>query len=271
VHWRLAVVDAAGAPAGHLHPPEPLPEGDLRDVLLRGGPSSCRSAPTSGNAWARGFLDQVCPIPEDVGYYRVCADEYLYTLAPVFGIVRALDTPQGTYRIHGNNIYSARSFADKIRFELDGYGEHCRAVAAALRRAGIDVDHDAWREHSWFHRLDLALRELGHVLPDDEPFILVDDGTWGAGEIFESSRAVPFPERSGQLWGRPADDEQAIGELDRLRRRGCGHIVFAWPSFWWLDHYTGFHGHLASRFERVMANDRLVVFDLRRGREVTSP
>jgi hypothetical protein len=44
---------------------------------------------------------------------------------------------------------------------------------------------------------------------------------------------------------------------------GAGFIVFAWPAFWWLDHYAGLHRHLRAHFRCVLENDRLVVFDLR--------
>jgi hypothetical protein len=40
------------------------------------------------------------------------------------------------------------------------------------------------------------------------------------------------------------------------------HIVFLWPSFWWLEHYAEFARYLRERFACVLENDRLVVFDL---------
>ena len=80
------------------------------------------------------------PIPEDVAYYRKCADEYLYTLAPAFGQLRTIVEPQGCYRIHGRNIYSSRSFFDRVKLEQEGYDDHCRAVSAALLRNGMSVD-----------------------------------------------------------------------------------------------------------------------------------
>ena len=70
-----------------------------------------RARPTSGNAWSRAFLQCVYPIPEDVAYYRRCADEYLYTLAPAFGRLRTIAEPQSCYRIHGQNIYSSADFS----------------------------------------------------------------------------------------------------------------------------------------------------------------
>jgi hypothetical protein len=40
-------------------------------------------------------------------------------------------------------------------------------------------------------------------------------------------------------------------------------MVFAWPAFWWLEHYAGLREHLRSKFRCVLDNERLVAFDLR--------
>jgi len=40
-------------------------------------------------------------------------------------------------------------------------------------------------------------------------------------------------------------------------------VVFAWPSFWWLDYYNGLRNHLQSRFSCLLANERVVVFNLK--------
>lgn len=263
VHWPLRVVDEQGKDQDRLMPPGNLPEGDFRDVVLRGGPTSCGSSPTSGNAWSRKFLERVMPMPEDVAYYKTCADEFLYTLAPVFGRVRALPQAQGTYRIHGRNIYSARLFAEKLQLELAGHDQQCTALSRVLKKAGFDVDVAAWKRNSWFHRLQQAAGEINAFVPAGDKFILVDDGTWGAQEVFPNNRALPFLECNGQFWGAPEDDAAAIAELDRQRCAGVGFIVFAWPAFWWLDHYAEFRRHLDTEFRCALKNDRLVIYDLR--------
>lgn len=271
VHWPLRVVDEQGKDQDRLMPPGKLPEGDFREVVLRGGPTSCGSSPTSGNAWSRKFLERVMPMPEDVTYYKTCADEFLYTLAPVFGRVRAIPQAQGTYRIHGRNIYSARPFAEKLRLELAGHEQQCAALSRVLKKAGFDVDVAAWKRNSWFHRLQQAAGEINALVPHGEKFILVDDGTWGAQEVFPGNRALPFLERDGQFWGAPEDDTAAMAELERQRGGGVGFIAFAWPAFWWLDHYAEFHRHLDAEFRCALKNDRLVVYDLRTPRKNSTP
>ncbi|HKS36975.1 MAG TPA: class I SAM-dependent methyltransferase [Verrucomicrobiae bacterium] len=110
-------------------------------------------------------------------------------------------------------------------------------------------------------RLQRCQAKLIKLIPLTEPFILVDE------EQFRSdlphTRAIPFLERDGQYWGPPADDETAIREFERLRTSGARLIAFAWPSFWWLEHYREFHEHLRKRFRRVLKDDSLVVFRLR--------
>jgi hypothetical protein len=76
---------------------------------------------------------------------------------------------------------------------------------------------------------------------------------------------VPL-ESNGQYSGPPQDDETAIGEVERLRRAGASFIVFAWPAFWWLEYYSKFSGYLRARFPCPLENERLIVFDLRKGK-----
>jgi hypothetical protein len=40
-------------------------------------------------------------------------------------------------------------------------------------------------------------------------------------------------------------------------------MAYAWPAFWYLDHYPGLTQHLRTRFRVVLDNERLVVFDVR--------
>jgi hypothetical protein len=92
------------------------------------------------------------------------------------------------------------------------------------------------------------------------PFILVDEEQLRAD--LPHTHAIPFLEKNGDYWGPPEDDATAIREFERLRKSGARYIAFAWPSFWWLQHYAGFQKHLVTKFRRVVNDDRLVVFDL---------
>jgi hypothetical protein len=98
--------------------------------------------------------------------------------------------------------------------------------------------------------------------PPDDPFILVDQGTFG--NLFTAShRIIPFLQRDGKYQETPSDDAAAIEVLERLRRSGAVAIIIAWPASWWLAYYGGFKQYLQSNFHCSANNERLIAFDLR--------
>jgi SAM-dependent methyltransferase len=114
----------------------------------------------------------------------------------------------------------------------------------------------------WVERLYLAARDITDVIPEEEAFILVDDENFGS-LLTAGRRTIPFLQREGRCAGPPPNDETAIQEVERLRRSGANFLVFAWPAFWWLDHYKIFRDYLISNFRCVLRNDRVVAFNLK--------
>jgi SAM-dependent methyltransferase len=111
-------------------------------------------------------------------------------------------------------------------------------------------------------RLELVARDLVEIVPEHDAFVFVDEEQI-RGVLSTGRSSMPFLERDGQYWGSPPDDTTAINELDRLRRNGATFIIFAWPAFWWLDHYATFTDYLYSKFRCVIKNERLIAFDMR--------
>jgi SAM-dependent methyltransferase len=111
-------------------------------------------------------------------------------------------------------------------------------------------------------RLSLTAADLAATLSPGEKFILADNEEFRS-LLTAGYRALPFLEHQGQYWGPPQDDATATRELERLRAGGAGHLVIAWPAFWWLSYYREFANHVTRHFRRVLENDRLVIFDLR--------
>jgi len=109
-------------------------------------------------------------------------------------------------------------------------------------------------------RLRECKEGLIKLIPRSAPFILVDEEQLRSD--LPHARAIPFLERNGEYWGPPADDATAIRELERLRRAGARFIAFAWPAFWWLDHYSRFGAHLSKKARCVLKDDKLAVFAL---------
>jgi hypothetical protein len=204
------------------------------------------------------------PIPENVEYYRTCADEYLYTLAPAFGRLRTITNPQSCYRIHGRNTYSGRSFREKLHLELSGYDQQCAALSATLERNGMSVDLNQWKQHSWFHRLDRALSSVLSAVPDESECVLVDGGTWDADEAFGRRTVRPFLERNASDWGAPPNSDAAIAQLDSICRSGIEYLVIGWPSFWWFDEYQEFFDQLNRVATCVLKNDVVAIYKLPR-------
>ena len=136
-------------------------------------------------------------------------------------------------------------------------GQHIYGIGPLLASA-----HNKYLESRWLHRTERAAKDIKSVIPTGDIFILADEDTF-KNDFFSVWQTIPFLERDGKYWGPPSDDSTAIRELERLRLSGANFIVFGWPTFWWLDHFTEFHRYLRTRFSCALQNDHLVLFDLR--------
>jgi glycosyltransferase involved in cell wall biosynthesis len=259
VHWPLRVIDEEGRMTREVVTPD-LPEGDLREVLLRDGPDGYTWPPTSGNAWARSFLERVLPMPEPE--YRTCPDYYLSAFVPLFGAVRTIQEPQAIWRGHVDNHIRRAPFEERLHAGVQR-ADHCLGeLGRYCCNLGLDVDPEVWKRSSWWHQIDTVIREVTARIPPGAAFILVDEDAWDAGELVAGRRRIPFPERDGQYGGALPDDQAAVQELERLRQSGASLIVFTWPHLWWLEYYRELHCYLHSQFRCVLEDDRLVIFDL---------
>lgn len=254
-HWQMFLIDAEGQKTGGTSPGRPLPQGDLRETAFRLGPTHHLSAPTSGNAWSRDFLQRAGPVPD---LFRTGADTYLLEMAPFFGVVRWIAEPQSLYRLHGRNFHSRMSLGYKIERQLKYYETCC---AELIKRFGEAARVDQWVRHSWWHRHERVIDDLCRLPRPGSPLILIDDAALEVGQIGGRPR-IPLPERNGEYWGKPANDTAAIAELERLRGQGASFLAVAWPAFWWLEHYLGFSEHLRANYICILENERVIVFDL---------
>ncbi len=261
VHWPLWRANDDLERTGQQIPSEDLPVGDLRAVTFREGPATSLSPPTSGNAWAREFLERVTPIPEPE--HRIGADGYLYGLAPAFGTIERVTTPQGVYRIHGGNSYRHMAVEERLRLGIRSFEHQWQLLEEHTLEAGIPADRANWERRSYFHRLRAAIGQIEKLVPADETLILLDEDRWALDGSLSGRTVLPFLECDGMYCGMPENDANAIAELERLRAEsGANYFVVGWPGFWWLDYYTGFAAHLRSSFPSLLSNDDLVVFGL---------
>jgi glycosyltransferase involved in cell wall biosynthesis len=156
---------------------ENVAEGDFREAVIRGDPYSYTWPDTSGNAWARAFLERVLPMPEPE--FRTCPDLHLRGLAPLFGSVRRILEPQGCWRVRGQNNSVKDSLQERVRVGL-WRDEQCLAYFARYcRDMGFSGNIDGWRANSFWYQIDLSLKAIAELVPENNVFILVDEDDWG--------------------------------------------------------------------------------------------
>ena len=268
-HWPLRVINEKSEWKGEVIPTQRPLEGNLRAKCLEEGPiyDWHFTPPTSGNAWAREFLKEVLPIPEVP--FRLGGDEYLLSVAPIFGSIHTLEEPAGCYRTHNKNHYFQKSLdTATIRLYQMRFENCCLALRKFLKSQGVESDLEKWKKKNfnylWLERLLEARKDMAALIPAEAPFVLADQNELGPQFSQSHHRAIPFMEKENKFWGLPADDREAVAELERLRKeKNAAFIVFWWAFDWWQEHYSGFREYLQSRYKQVLENDRLTIFDLR--------
>jgi hypothetical protein len=264
VHWSMPIVDAAGRRTGEIQDPE-LAEGDLRRVFFQDGPLSDGTMPNppgSGNAYPRWFLEAVLPIPESV-YFR-SPDEYLFGLAPAFGPIARIE-PQSLYRIHGRNTSLLRPFEKKLTFQREHWETMVRVGGEAARRNGVLPDESSWRRHAWWPRTARAVGAIEQAVPAGERIAVIDEMLLGFEPELRGRRVIPFPETKGEWAGNPADDEEALAALARMRAAAVSYFAVAWPAFWWFEEYPGLARELRAGGRVLIDDDDLVLVGPRGG------
>ena len=261
VHWLLHKIQNENKISNSTLPDNTLAEGNLKDQLIRMGPSHSggppHGPPNSGNAWARWYLEKIFPIPEPP--FKGGADNYLFVLAPLFGEIRAIHEPLGYYRIHGKNNTLKEDYMTTF---FARYDQCCQALSHYLSQEGIHIDPTTWPRDHWYHQVYSDMKELAGIVPASDSFVLVDENHWLSGDSILGRSRILFTERNGEYWGPPANDQAAILELERDRQKGASFIVFTSPAFWWLDYYSGFRDHLKECFPCMLNNDRMVVYKI---------
>jgi len=146
----LVCIDKHGVPSGARIPRRLSPSGDYREATLQRGPGACRHPYTSGNAWARWFLEQIMPLPERE---ELAIDACLVAVSSLLGMTASIDAPIAAYRIHDRNCgpygetfnrHSLQRRMNRVHFTQD-------YLASWAERLGYHVRLDAWRArgHSW--------------------------------------------------------------------------------------------------------------------------
>ena len=259
--WPLYVIDERSVNSFQLTPSVELQDGNFIDKVIAVGPDAYLSPPTSGNAWNRDFLEKVLPMPAED--YRISADLYLCMLAPVYGEIKSIRQPLALYRMHGGNNYRGKSLTETMLQEkVKRFETSCRILKSHMDKKHIEANPEDWRNHSWLIRLQSSFDEIKKHVPENEKLILADGDQWQVSGEIAGRQIVPIMEKDNQYWGQPANDEDAIREIEQQISRMAGYIFFAWPVFWWLDYYKGLVAYLENNHTPLTRNERLVGFKL---------
>lgn len=157
MQWCFAVIDVDGRPLGHVFPkyPSQLEPETVRRELLRVGSYPC--ARTSGNAYARSFLEAFGAF--EGGDWM---DGRLNPAAPLYGDVVTVQRTLSLYRVHGTNDSAyGRLNMEQLERQIELIRWHRQYVARCCARVGVPFDAArALRRDLWYHQHRLVLAKL---------------------------------------------------------------------------------------------------------------
>jgi len=148
----LSVVNRDGEPMGQRIPRKFDPPGNYCEEALLCGLHIFRHTYTSGNAWARSFLECVTPLPEN---RHVGADGLLNSVSPLFGNLSNVDRAVAAYRVHGHNngpVGTTFSF-ESLKKRVDEQESNREFLVSWANALGYSVPNDSWQSSNWHHVL----------------------------------------------------------------------------------------------------------------------
>jgi hypothetical protein len=195
--------------------------------------------------------------------FKISADNYLCMLAPLYGMITVISEPLSLYRLHGKNNFRGKYLEEAL---LESKVERFNASSEILQKhfsdLGIIPETENWEKNSWLKKLSRSLNDIKSIVPEKSRMILADDNQWQILDEIAGRKIIPFMEKDNHYWGPPADDDEAIGEIENQIKKNTRFIFFAWPVFWWLDHYKRLYSWLHDKHECLIQDERLIGFKL---------
>ncbi len=109
-------------------------------------------------------------------------------------------------------------------------------------------------------------RAVRRTVPPDTKLLVVSRGDPELVD-FDGPEGWHFPQdiRTGQYAGfHPSDSDDAIAQLEAVRRHGAEFLLIPSSDAWWLEHYDYFARYLDTEFKRVADEpETCTIFDLR--------
>ena len=116
----------------------------------------------------------------------------------------------------------------------------------------------------YFGLVDQVTSMVTAVVPPSKTVLVVSKGDENLLQL-GSRTGWHFPRSDdGRYAGHyPSDSADAIEQLEALRERGAGYVVFPATSLWWLDHYPELGRHLRDRYTCLVRDeDTCAIYDL---------
>jgi hypothetical protein len=103
--------------------------------------------------------------------------------------------------------------------------------------------------------------ELNKITANDALIVAVDGGN-PAIFYYAKRKGWHFLEQNGIYGGTPINSQQAISDLERLRREGATHLVFTTNTFWWSQSYPELTQHLSETATLLEATPEFKIYTL---------
>jgi hypothetical protein len=103
--------------------------------------------------------------------------------------------------------------------------------------------------------------ELNKITASDALIVAVDGGN-PAIFYYAKRNGWHFLEQNGVYGGNPKNSQEAISDLERLRRKGATHLVFSTNTFWWSQSYPELTQHLSETATLLEATPEFKIYTL---------
>jgi hypothetical protein len=122
-----------------------------------------------------------------------------------------------------------------------------------------------WRARPLYQPIFAPLRDLGlelkRITPENSLVVAADNGN-PVVFYYSERKGWHFPESGATFEGDPYDSEQAIIDLQQLRKRGATHFAVTAHTSWWLDYYYEFAQNLAKNATLMETTPEYQIYQL---------
>ncbi len=162
----MNAVDAEGRPLGKTVPLHISSSGNYKSEVLAHGPGRINHSWTSGNAWARWFLEQVMPMPESVQNVS-SPDGCLNPISVLYGPILTVKGPVAEYRIHGDNKgpFGYELSIRSLSYVIERRQKSFEFVAQSAKQIGLRVPVDNWEKGRGYWKFVTMEQALGLLDP----------------------------------------------------------------------------------------------------------